>query len=77
MVEYGPVVIGEKTYICPTRSVSLSRQRTVELVREWGESFGVYGRFETILNDVTFGKYHLFRAESRILPGSPDPPNKR
>jgi VWFA-related protein len=77
MVEYGPVVIGEKTYICPTRSVSFSRQRTVDLVREWGESFGVYGRFETILNDVTFGKYHLFRAESRILPGSPDPPNER
>jgi hypothetical protein len=77
MVEYGPVVIGEKTYICPTRSVSLSRQRTVELLKEWGESFGVYGRFETMLNDVTFGKYHLFRAESRILPGSPDPPNER
>jgi len=67
MVEYGPVVIGGKTYICPTRSVSISRQRTVKLLREWGESFGVYGRFETILNDVTFGKYHIFRAESRIL----------
>jgi hypothetical protein len=68
MVEYGPVVIGEKTYICPTRSVSISRQRTVKLVEEWGESFGVYGRFETILNDVAFEKYHIFRAQSRILP---------
>jgi hypothetical protein len=74
MVEYGPVVIGAKTYICPIRSVSISRQRTVEILNEWGESFGVYGRFETILNDATFGKYHLFRAESRILPDSPDPP---
>jgi hypothetical protein len=77
MVEYGPVVIGEKTYICPTRSVSLSRQRTVELVREWSESFGVYGRFETILNDVAFGKYHLFRADSRILPGYTAAPDNR
>jgi hypothetical protein len=77
MVEYGPVVIGEKTYICPTRSVSLSRMRKVVLVREWGESFGVYGRFETILNDVAFEKYHLFRAESRVLPGYTAPQNKR
>ncbi len=77
MVEYGPIVIGEKTYICPTRSVSISRQRTVELVREWGESFGVYGRFETILNDVTFEKYHLFRAESRILSGYTPAPSEK
>jgi VWFA-related protein len=68
MVEYGSVVIGDKTYLCPIRSVSISRQRTVKLLKEWGESFGVYGRFETILNDVAFGSYHVFRAQSRILP---------
>jgi hypothetical protein len=68
MVEYGPVVIGGRTYIGPTRSVSISRQRTVTILNEWGESFGVYGRFETILNDVAFGPYHVFRSESRILP---------
>jgi hypothetical protein len=75
MVEYDPVVIGEKTYICPIRSVSISRQRTVKLVEEWGESFGVYGRFETILNDVVFGKYHVFRAQSRIV--TDDIPKRR
>lgn len=69
MVEYGPVVIGGKTYILPTRSVSISRQRTVTILDEWGEKFGVYGRFETILNDVSFGQYHLFGSESRMLPG--------
>lgn len=74
MVEYGPVEIGGKTYICPTRSVSISRQRTVKLVKEWGESFGVYGRFETILNDVAFEKYHVFRADSRVLPSDPAAP---
>ena len=67
MVEYGPVMIGDKSYICPVRSVSLTRQRRVHLISEWGENFGVYGRFETILNDVTFGDYHLFRAQSRII----------
>jgi VWFA-related protein len=69
MVEYGPVTIGGKTYILPTRSVSISRQRTVTILNEWGEKFGVYGRFETILNDVAFGQYHLFHSESRMLPG--------
>jgi VWFA-related protein len=74
MVEYGPVTIGGKTYIGPTRSVSISRQRTVTILNEWGEKFGVYGRFETILNDVAFGQYHVFRSESRMLPGySPVP----
>ena len=77
MVDYSPVTIGEKNYICPTRSVTISRMRTVVLVREWGESFGVYGRFETILNDVAFGKYHLFRAESKILPGYTNAPNEK
>ncbi|HXP06875.1 MAG TPA: VWA domain-containing protein [Acidobacteriaceae bacterium] len=69
MVEYGSVAIGGKTHILPTRSVSISRQRTVTILDEWGEKFGVYGRFETILNDVVFGQYHLFGSESRMLPG--------
>lgn len=77
MVEYGPVAIGGKTYICPTRSVSIQRTRTVKLVKEWGESFGVYARFETILNDFSFRQYHIFRAQSRILPDdSPVPKEK-
>jgi VWFA-related protein len=69
MVEYAPGTIGGKAYILPTRSVSISRQRTVTILDEWGEKFGVYGRFETILNDVAFGQYHLFGSESRMLPG--------
>jgi VWFA-related protein len=74
MVEYGSVTIGGKTYVGPTRSVAISRQRTVTILNEWGERFGVYGRFETILNDVAFGQYHVFRSESRMLPGySPVP----
>jgi VWFA-related protein len=68
LVEYGPVVIGEKTYICPIRSVSISRWRSVVILTEWGQTLGVYGRFKTMLNDMTFSKYHVFRAQSRVLP---------
>jgi len=68
MVEYSPVTIGGITYICPSRSVSLARQRMVVAIDEWGESFKVYGHFETVLNDMAFEKYHLFRSESHILP---------
>jgi hypothetical protein len=31
--------------------------------------FTVYGYFETMINDVTFGGYHKFGGEARILPG--------
>jgi hypothetical protein len=59
MVEYGPVEIGGKTYTCPIRSVSISL------------NYDAFARTpETnLLNDVTFADYHLFRPESRILPG--------
>jgi len=67
MVEYGSVVIGDKTYICPIRSVSVSRSRTVRLLHQWFMHFGVYGPFETALNDVTFSNYHLFQSGHRIL----------
>jgi VWFA-related protein len=87
LVEYAPVLIGGISYICPTRSVSISRGRSIIQIHEWGGDFRVYGPFHTMLNDVSFGDYHMFRAESRILseyepvpeeqngnPGSPDAP---
>jgi hypothetical protein len=69
MVEYGPVEIGPNTYTCPVRSVSISRGRTLRVMRGWDESFRTFGPFVTTLNDVAFGEYHMFRAESRVLPG--------
>ncbi|HEY2545308.1 MAG TPA: VWA domain-containing protein [Candidatus Acidoferrum sp.] len=71
MLEYGPVEIGGKTYICPVRSVSISRARSVTLLTEWDESFRTFGSYATMLNDVTFDDYHLFRVSSRILSGGP------
>jgi VWFA-related protein len=69
MVEYGPVVIGETTYICPLRSVSISRPRTVMAIHEWAENFKVYAPFESIVSDMAYEKYHLFRPTARMLPG--------
>jgi VWFA-related protein len=69
MVEYGPVLIGETSYICPLRSVSISRPRTVMAIHEWGENFKVYAPFESILSDMAYDRYHLFRPTARMLPG--------
>jgi hypothetical protein len=84
MVEYGPVELAGNTYTCPQRSVSISRGRSERILREWGMVFTVYGYFETMINDVTFGGYHKFGGEARILPGfeeteetkTPAPPTK-
>jgi hypothetical protein len=59
MVEYGSVEIGGKSYICPVRSVSM-----------WIESLSSSNDPQTLLNDVDFGQYHLFRSESRVLIGN-------
>ena len=59
MVEYAPVEIGGKNYICPVRSVSM-----------WVASTGVSNASQTLLNDVGFVQYHLFRSDARILFGS-------
>jgi VWFA-related protein len=84
MVEYGPEELGGKTYICPQRSVEVSRGRTERELHEWGMVFSLYSYFETMINDVTFGGYHKFGSEARILPGfedteetkTPAPPKK-
>jgi VWFA-related protein len=68
MVEYGPEELGGKTYTCPQRSVEISRGRSKRELHEWGMVFSVYGYFETMINDVTFGGYHKFGSEARILP---------
>ncbi len=68
MVEYHPVRKGARTFICPSKSVSISRQRRTMLIREWGEGFKVYAPFETLLNEMRFDKYRVFGSTSRILP---------
>jgi hypothetical protein len=42
MVEYGPVEIGGRSFICPQRSVVLTRERTVRTAGFWGLNFDVW-----------------------------------
>jgi VWFA-related protein len=69
MVEYGPVEIGGRRYVCPHRSVVIIRIRTVSILTIWGQRFDIYAPYETLLNDIVYTDYHKFGAEARMLPG--------
>ena len=80
LVEYGPVEIGGKTYICPVKSVSISdapalASNAFEIQRYFGGSLVEHDNqtavhLRTMLNDVVFEQYHLFRADARMLAGN-------
>ena len=67
LVEYAATLIGGTSYICPVRSVALSKMPgdTGDDGKQAQSSL-----VQTQLNDVAFTNYHLFRTESRILTGS-------
>jgi hypothetical protein len=67
LVEYGPLVMDGKTYVCPLRSAALSVTSQAAL----GGQF-----LFTSLNHVTFEQYHLFHADVRILNGYSVPPEE-
>ena len=69
MVEYGPIEIGGKRYICPQRSVVVMRVRTVRTVTSWDQTFDIYAPYEMLLNDIAYTDYHKFGSEARMLPG--------
>ena len=71
MVTYGPVRLGEKTYIVPLRSVAVYRGRTllVQKQEDWNTSFQTWGPFSTRISELTFEHYRLFQTDMRILPG--------
>jgi hypothetical protein len=69
VIEYGPVEICGKTYICPLRSVSIMRARSVRVLSNSNLSFMSYGPYVTMLNDIGFDRYHIFRSESHVLTG--------
>jgi hypothetical protein len=69
MVEYGPVEIGGKRYICPQRSVVVMRVRTVSTLTVWNQTFDIYAPYEMLLNDISYRDYHKFGSEARLLSG--------
>ena len=60
LVEYGPVRIGDKTFICPVRSLALSSAPP-----NVNATFS--GATTKWLNENLFSRYHLFASTSRIL----------
>ena len=64
MVEYAPVEIGSQTYMCPVKGVAISR---IPAAGDSGDAKHP-ASVETRLNEVLFTQYHLFRAETKILP---------
>jgi hypothetical protein len=77
MVEYGPVDIGAKSYICPLKSVSLSQGLSKVQARVATAAVSRVGPAITRLNDVTFANYHVFRSEVRVLTGEDPPPDDK
>jgi len=69
MVEYGPVEIGGRKYVCPHRSVVIMRVRTVSTLTIWDQTFDIYAPYEMLLNDIAYDDYHKFGSEARMLPG--------
>jgi hypothetical protein len=83
LVEYGPVEIGGKTYICPLKSISITKMDALasrgsasgagskdKPGRSAGDELKQTGASEpavTAINDIVFENYHLFRGEVRLL----------
>ena len=77
LVEYSPVEIGGKTYLCPVKSVSISQAqpfhalqmqdfRTANMTQD---TQNLPGSLQTLLNVVVFEQYHVFTASARVLTG--------
>ena len=81
MVEYGPVEIGGKTYICPIRSVAIAQAYAKARPRNSQIPDGYFEEpsndhelpVETMVNDIAFEQYHVFRSDSRIVPANDQP----
>jgi len=74
-VEYGPVEIAGKSYTCPIRSVALAQQHVANSTIGAVPSPAIQQTpLITLLNEVEFTGYHVFRGEARILTGEASAP---
>jgi hypothetical protein len=77
-IEYGPVELGGKNYICPITSVAVSLapafgQAAVSLSNPAAAPSGLNAIATTSLNHIVFEDYHLFRGDLRIVPDPEGP----
>ncbi len=68
MIEYGPVELAARPISVPSAARRSRGPHSAPIPRV-GMIFTLYSDFETMINDVTFGGYHKFGSEARILPG--------
>jgi hypothetical protein len=72
MVDYRPVEIGGKSYICPVRSVYIGLGPFPRIEITHPASSRAHQEADRPvpegLNDITFGDYRMFRSASRIVP---------
>jgi hypothetical protein len=74
-IDYAPVEIGGRNYICPARSVSML-QAHVSVPNGMYSRANYQGPAKTFLNDVEFTQYRRFGSENRIVAGEDPPPGK-
>jgi len=72
-VEYGPVEIGGKSYLCPVRGIAIARSKLEVWVKDEHGKHEELGPERIYINDFAFGNYHVFRSEARILTGGIEP----
>jgi VWFA-related protein len=71
IVEYGPVKLGNRTYICPLRGIALS---VVLAIQPLSGPARDNDPLQTLLNDVAFEQYHVYHSEARLLAGNDETP---
>lgn len=74
-VDYSPVSIGGRAYMCPVHSVAIGS--SWRIVTDRNGNITGYGDSFTSLSQETFANYHIFRSDSRILSGHPSGPERR
>jgi hypothetical protein len=66
MVEYAPVEIAGKSYVCPARSISILSAHTAQPHGMYSQA-NYQGPTKTFMNDVVFRAYRRFGSEARIV----------
>ncbi|MGA8043623.1 MAG: VWA domain-containing protein [Terracidiphilus sp.] len=68
IVWYGTVEIGGTQYLCPTRSISMTRAQSVQVDPIYQAPLALQQQpLKTALSDTSFEGYHVFRSNARIL----------
>lgn len=70
MVEFGPAQIAGISYICPLRGVTIAKYFDPY---EYNRQDRPPTPYRTSINDISFTEFHVFRSESRVLPGANGP----